>query len=84
MSSYAPESAQYAVSEFLYSDILLVWERMMACDPDWRAFDRNISEAVVSDCAIFIVSRCVLRLALYFFFRTLVGLLAIAVLRGTT
>ena len=83
MSSDAPEPAQHAVSEFLYSAILLVWELMMACETKWRGVDRNLSKAVVSDSDIFIVTSCVLRLVLRFFFSILVGVLASVVLRGT-
>ena len=38
--------------------------------------DRNLAEAVVLDCAHFIVARCVLPLVLRFFFSTLVGVIA--------
>ena len=68
----ALESAQNAVSELLYSDILLVWERMMACDTEWRAVDRNLAEALVSNCSLFIIVSCVLRLVFCCFFSILV------------
>ena len=80
MSSDATESAHHAVSELLHSDILLVWARMMACDTGWREVDRNLSETVVSDCALFMVSICVICLVLRCFFRTLVGVLSSVVL----
>ena len=56
----------------------------MACDTEWRAVDRNLLEAVVSDCDIFVVVSCVLRLVPRCFFSTLVGVLASVELRGTT
>ena len=68
----ALESAKNAVSELLYSDILLVWERMMACDTEWRAVDRNLAEALVSNCSLFIIVSCVLRLVFCCFFSILV------------
>ena len=84
MSLDAPESAHHAVSEFLYSAILLLWAQMMAYDTEWREFIRNLAETVVYDCALFIVASCVLRLILRRFCSTLVGVLANVALRGTT
>ena len=83
MSLDTLDSAQHAVSELLYSDILLVWVWMTACDTEWRAVDRNLAEAVVSECALFIVASCVLHLVLHCFFIALVGVLASVELRGT-
>ena len=51
----ALNSAQHAVSELLYSAILLAWAQMMACDTECRAVNRNIAEAVLSNCDLFIV-----------------------------
>ena len=48
---------------------------MMDCDTEWRAVDKNIAEDIVSDCAIFIVSSCVLRLIFSRFFGILFGML---------
>ena len=42
MSLDDPEYAQHAVLEFLYSAIFLVCEKIMTCDTEWRAFDRNL------------------------------------------
>ena len=84
MSSDSLDSAQHDVSDLLYSAILLVWERMMAYDTEWRAVDRNLAEAAVSDCALFIVVRRVIRLVLRCFFSTSVGVLASFVLIGNT
>ena len=55
----------------------------MASETEWRAVDRNISEAVMSDCARFMVTSCVLTLVIRCFFSTLVGVLSSVVLRGT-
>ena len=71
----AMESAHHAVSEFLNMDILSVWARMMACDTEWRAVDKNIADDVLSNCALFILVTCVLNLILRPFFITLVGVL---------
>ena len=84
MSLGALYSAQNSVSELLYSSILVVWSRMMACDTDCRAVDRNLAEAVVSNCSLFIVAICALRLFVCCFFSPLVGVLASFLLRGTT
>ena len=54
-----PESARHAIIELFYSAILLGRAHIMTCDTDWRSVDRNLAEAVVSDCAIFIVASCV-------------------------
>ena len=67
MASDDLESAQHAVSELLYNAILLVWSSVMACDTDWREVNRNLVEAVVSDCALCIVASCVLCLFLHFY-----------------
>ena len=84
MSSDAPESAQHAVSEFLHSSILFVCEQMMACETEWRPLDRNLVEAVLSDCACFTVASCVRRRVLRCLFSTLCGVLTSVLLRGTT
>ena len=57
---------------------------MMGCDNEWREVDRDLSETVVSDCALFMVAICVICLVLRFLFRTLVGVLSSVVLRVTT
>ena len=75
MSSDAPESAQHSVSDLLYIDIFLVCAQIMACDTECREVNMNLAEAVVYDCALFIVVRCVQRRVLYCFFSTLVGVL---------
>ena len=84
MSSDAPESAQHAVSELLYSAILLVCARIMACDTEWRSVDRNLVEAVVSDWYRFIFAICVWQRFLCFLFSTLCGVITSVVLRSTT
>ena len=84
MSSYAPESAQHAVSDLLYRAIFSVWGRIMACYTECREVDKNLAEYLVSGCDIFIVSSCILHLILRRFFSTLVGVLASVKLRGTT
>ena len=56
----------------------------MDCDTEWRAVDKNIEEAVVSDCGIFILASCVLRLMLHRFFGTLFCVLASVKLVGNT
>ena len=76
MSSDAPDSAQHDVSVLLYRDILSVCARFISWETEWRAVDRNLAEAAVSDCACFIVASCVLPLFLHCFFSTLVGVLA--------
>ena len=60
MSSDAPDYAHHAVSVLLYRAILSVWARFIASETEWRAVDRNLAEATVSDCACFIVAICVL------------------------
>ena len=84
MYSDAPKSSQYAVSELLYRVILSVWARMMSCDTECRSVDNNIVEAVESECALFIVSSCVLSIVLHQLFSTLVGVLASVEFRGNT
>ena len=84
MSLGAPDSEHHSVSELLYRAILLVWAWMMACDTEWRVFDKNMVEAVFYNCAIFILVSCVLCLVLRLFFITLVGVLDSSKLRGTT
>ena len=64
--------------------ILSVWTRVMVCETECRAVDRNLAEDVLSDCDRFMVARCVLTLLLRCFFSTVVGVLASVVLRGTT
>ena len=53
-----------------------MWSRMMAYDTEWKAVDKNLAEAVVSDCNIFIVAICVIHIILRIFFSALVGVLA--------
>ena len=57
-------------------DILLVFARVIAWDTDWREVDRKLAEAVVSDCARFIVAIIFLPLILRYFLSTLVVVLA--------
>ena len=57
---------------------------MMACNNKCRSVDKNLAEAVVSDCALFIVMSCALRLGVRRFFITLVGVLDSVELRVTT
>ena len=75
MSSDAPESAQHYVPVLLYRAILSVCARVIAWETEWRAVDRNLAGAVVSDCACFIVASCVLPLMLRCFLSSLVGVL---------
>ena len=49
---------------------------VMACETEWREVDRNIANAVVSDCDWFIVVSCSLPLFLRCFFSILNGVLA--------
>ena len=72
MSSDASESTQHNLYVFLYRDILSMFARVIAWETEWRAVDRNLAEAVVSDCAQFIVMSCVLPLVLCYLFSTLV------------
>ena len=84
MSSDAPESTQQAVSVLLYRAILSVLAHVMACETEWREVDRNLAEAVVLECARFMVASCVLTLVLRCFFSTLVGVLDSVKHGGTT
>ena len=56
----------------------------MACDTERRSFDRNISEAVVLECARFIFGSFVRRRVLHCFFSTWCGVIIGALLRDTT
>ena len=56
----------------------------MTCDTEWRALDRNLEDAVVSDYTQFIVASCVRRRVLHFFFSALYGVQIGVLLRGTT
>ena len=76
MSSDAPESAHHTVSLLLYMAILLGCAQVIARDTECRAVDKNLVEAVVLDCAIFIVVSIVLTLILHCFLITLVGVIA--------
>ena len=49
--------------------------RVITWETDWRVVDRNLVEAVVSECARFIVASCVLPLILRYFLRSLAGVL---------
>ena len=84
MSSDTPESAHQAVSVLLYRAILSVRARVISWETEWRAVDRNLAEAVVSECARFIVVSCVLPLVLCCYFCALFGVLAIVKRGGTT
>ena len=75
MYSDAPESTQKAVPYLLYIAILRLFARVIAWDTEWREVDRNLAEAVLSDCARLIVASLVLPLTLRCFFSTLVGVL---------
>ena len=57
---------------------------MIAWDTEWREVDRNLAEAVLSDCDSLIVASLVLPLILHCFFSTLGGLLTSVKLGGTT
>ena len=57
---------------------------MIAWDTEWRAVDRKRAEAVLSDCACFIVVSLFLPLILRCFFSTLGGVLTSFKLGGTT
>ena len=57
MSSDAPESAQQVVSFLLYIAILRLFSRVIAWDTEWRAVDRNLDEAVLSDFAHLIFAK---------------------------
>ena len=76
MSSDALESAQHDVYLLLYIAILLVFARLIAWDTEWRAVDRKLAEAFLSDCACFIVGVLVLPLILRCFLSILGGVLA--------
>ena len=84
MSLEASESAQYAVSELVYRDILLLWAHIMDFENERRAVNRNLVEAIVFDCSLFIVTSCVLNIVLRLLLNTLVGVIASVELRGTT
>ena len=56
MSSDAPESAHHTVSLLLYMAILLGCAQDIARDTECRAVDKNLVEAVVLDCASFIIA----------------------------
>ena len=76
MSHDAPESAQHAVSLLLYISILLVFARVIAWDTEWMAVYIKQAEAVLSDCACFIVAIIFLSLILRCFLSTLGGVIA--------
>ena len=57
---------------------------MVECNTELRAVDKNLADYVLSDCDIFIVASCVLRLVLRHLFSTLVGVLASVKLGDTT
>ena len=57
---------------------------MISWDTDWRAVDRNLAEAVLSDWACLILEILFLTLFLRCFFSTLGGVLTIFKLGGTT
>ena len=70
MSSDDPDYAHHAMYLFLYIAIFLVFARVIAWDTEWRAVDRKQAEAVLSECARFIVASLVLPLILRFFLNT--------------
>ena len=75
MYSNDPEYAQHTVSVLLYRAILSVWAQVIAWETEWKTVNRNLVEAVVSDCAHFIVTSCVLPIVLNILFGTIVGVL---------
>ena len=84
MSPDAPESSHHDVSLLLYIVILLVFAQVIAWDAEWRAVDRKRVEAVVSDCACFIVTSLGLPIILRCFLSTLCGVLSSVEGGGTT
>ena len=76
MSSDTIESAQHDVSLLLYRAIWSVCATVIAWENEWRAVNRNLAEAVVSDCDRFIVASFVLSLILRCFFSILVSVIA--------
>ena len=83
MSSDAPDSVQHSVSLLLYIAILLVFERVIAWDTEWREVNRKRAEAVLSEFARFIIASFFLPLILCFFFSTLGGVIASVKVGGT-
>ena len=61
-----------------------MWARVMVCETEGRAVNRNLAKAMVSDFDRFIIASCVLPLVLHCFFSTLVGVLASVKCGGTT
>ena len=57
---------------------------MIDWDTEWRAVDRNLAEAVLSDCAHLIVASLVLLLILLCFFSTFGGVLTSVKFGGNT
>ena len=76
MSSDATDYAQHVMSLFLYIAILLVFTWVIAWETKWRVVNRNRAEAILLDCARFIVASLVLPLILSFLFSNLGGVLA--------
>ena len=76
MSSEAPESAQHAESLLLYIAILLVFTHVTAWDTEWREVERKRAEAVLLDCARFILSSLFLPHILQRFLSTLGGVIS--------
>ena len=68
----------------LYIAILRLFAQVIAWDTEWRAVDRNRAEAVLLDCACFIVASLVLTLILRFLFSNVGGVLTSVNLVGTT
>ena len=71
------------MSLLLYIAILWLFAPVIAWDTEWRAVDRNLAEAVLSDCARLMVTSLFLPLILRCFFSTLGGVLTSLKLGGT-
>ena len=84
MSSDDPDYAHHAMYLFLYIAILLVFARVIAWDTEWRTVDRKLAEAVLSDCACFIVASIFLPLIFCCFLGTLGDVIASVKGGGTT
>ena len=78
------ESAQQASPDLFYSAILSVCARIIACDTEWIAVDRNHDDVELYDCAILIVANYPLRIVSWHFLSTLESILLSATTRGYT
>ena len=76
MSFDAPESTQHTVSLLLWMTMLLAFAHVVAWDSEWIAVNRKRVEAVVLECARFIVASLVLPFNLLCLLITLVDVLA--------